>query len=379
MPWRECSKMDQKEDFVEEALGDDANKSAVCRAYNVSRTTGYKWLRRYLENRSLLDLGDRSRRPHSSPNRTPAEVEAKVVELRQAEGWGARKLRHLLLAEGIELSESTINRIIKRKGLIRDRDVHRPALKRFEFEAPNDLWQIDFKGPIRLAGKGRCHPMSILDDHSRYLVGLIALPSIRAELVLSSLVHVFTIFGLPKAILTDHGVPFWGTTSPFGLTTVNVAMSNQGIVHLVSGIRHPQTQGKVERLHRTLQQSMNHHGTPRTMGDCNAFFARFREVYNHDRPHEALGMDVPASRYHPSADRYQHPAPEYDYPEQMTVRRLNTQGCLDYEGQRLFVCEALAQQNVGLHEFDGQLYIHFRDNIIRQIDRATLVGRRPQG
>ena len=257
------------------------------------------------------------------------------MALRREYGWGARKLQVLLAREGIALGETTINRIIKRNGLIRREGAHRPALTRFEHEHPNDMWQMDFKGHIRLNEQGRCYPLSILDDHSRFLIGLFALDSTRTKPVLSCLEQVFGQYGLPRVILTDRGSPFWSTTNLLGLTQVSVFILRQGVRLARSAVRHPQTQGKVERFHRTLKDEMIHQGTPRTMGASHTFFAAFRQRYNYVRPHEALDMDVPAQHYAPSERRYNPIPPPWPYPSEMSVVQLNTQGHLEYGGQRL--------------------------------------------
>jgi len=373
MPWKECTKLDQRMEFVMRVTYGQQSFSSLCGEFGISRKTGYKWLHRYQETGSLFALADRSRRPHTSPNKTAPEKEALVVQLRKAEGWGARKIQPLLAQRDVHLTEITINRIIKRKGLLRKEGSNRPAVKRFEHEAPNDLWQIDLKGHINLNDGTKCYPFSVLDDHSRYLLGLFPLQKARTKPIWRSLCQVFDCHGLPKAILTDHGPPFWSTSNVLGLTQLSVAILNQDIRLIRSGVFHPQTQGKVERLHRTLQESMRHHGFPRTMEACQVFFARFREVYNYQRPHEALGMDVPADHYESSQRPYQIHPPEWEYPPEMQIRQLNPQGCLDYAGQRLFVCEALAREYVGLIEFAGKLYVHFRNYKIREID---LLSRR---
>ncbi len=378
MPWKESSKMDQRAKFVIRALFGQESYASLCREFGISRKTGYKWLRRYQQTGSLFELADRSSRPHTSPRKTADEMEALVVQLRKAEGWGARKIEHLLEKRSLHLSESTINRIIKRHDLIPKRSRHRPALRRFERESPNELWQIDLKGRINLADGTRCYPFSILDDHSRYLLGLFALQHTQTKPVWRCLREAFERFGLPEQILTDHGPPFWGSNSASGLTKLSVAILQQHIRWTLSGFRHPQTQGKVERLHRTLQESMYHHGTPRTMEACHAFFNHFREVYNHQRPHEALNMDVPAKHYEASQRPYQPHPPAWDYPPEMQVRQLNTQGSLDYGGQRLFVCMALARQSVGMIEFEDKLYVHFRNRKIREIDLLTRRSKPPR-
>jgi len=375
MPWKESTVVEQRVQFVILAQAGVKSLTALCRQFGISRKTGYKWLERYAESGTFTSLVDQSRRPLNSPHRTDPTHEQRAVQLRQELGWGARKLQVLLEREGIPLSEATLNRIIKRNGLLKKEGAHRSATQRFERERPNELWQIDFKGPVRLLEHGRrCHPLAILDDHSRYLIGLFALPSTQLGPVREALRRSFQHYGLPEQILTDRGAPFWSTTNSLGLTQLSVEILNQSIQIVHGAVRHPQTQGKVERLNRTLQEEMNHRGTPRTLAACQAFFRAFRDRYNQERPHEALAMGLPAERYVPSTRAYMPEPPPWPYAPMMSVVQLNPQGCLDHQGQRLFVCEALAQQWVGTLAVEGKLLVQFRDMLIREINLDTRHG-----
>jgi transposase len=177
MPWLETLVREQRIQFLVEATDPGANISEICRRYGVSRKTGYRWLDRYEAAGSLLGVAERSRRPLASPQRTSAERTARIVAVRREYGWAGRKLRVLLAAEGIACSTATIDRIIRREGLVDPGAAHRPALTRFERTAPNDLWQMDFKGQYPVGGGQWCFPLSVLDDYSRYAVGLFALIS----------------------------------------------------------------------------------------------------------------------------------------------------------------------------------------------------------
>ena len=372
MPWRVKDVMEQRIELVVRAVQGGEPISGLCREYGVSRPTGYLWVQRYGEAGSVQGLAERSRRPQHSPGRTPIEQEERVVELRRRYGWGAKKLVVLLAREGIALRVVTVNRILKRRGLLVAQECHRPATQRFEREAPNQLWQMDFKGPWEVA-EGHCYPLSILDDYSRYLVDLGALKGTGAEGVAAQLVRTFERHGVPEAMLMDHGTPWWSTTNGHGLTWLSVELIKQGIRLHFSGIRHPQTQGKVERFHRSLKHQINRWGKPATLADSAQALAAFREEYNQVRPHEALGMEVPAQRYHDSPRAYQPQPPEWIYEEGKVVKRLNTQGCLDYEQRRYFVCEALAQEPVCVDRIGGKLLVCYRQTYIREID--LLSGR----
>lgn len=370
MPWKSTSVDEQRIAFVVRASETGANVSALCREFGVSRRTGYRWLDRYRSVGSLRGLSELSRRPLHSPDRTPAELEARVIALRDQYDWGGRKLQVLLRREGIDLSESTINRILKRYGLVAPWRSHRPAVRRFERERCNELWQMDFKGDYRL-DRGRCYPLSLLDDHSRYVVGLYAVSELDTATVEHCLVSTFERYGVPEAMLMDHGIPWWGNSNAKGLTRLSVGLLRQNIRLCFSGIRHPQTQGKVERFHRTLSDDLRHRGIPTTMPAFQQQLNRFRDLYNQVRPHEALNMTVPQESYTASLRTYNPMPPEWEYPSGSTVRRLNPQGCLEYNRQRLFVCEALAGEQVRLERLNNKLVVQYRHMYIREIDIKT--------
>jgi len=370
MPWDTTSVTEQRIRFVLRASQDSVNMSALCHEFNISRPTGYLWLNRYRTFGSVSGVCELSRRPHHSPSRTSQDHQARIVALRQEFGWGAKKIRVLLLREGMDLKVATINRILKRKGLIHQKDSHRPAVKRFEREHPNTLWQMDFKGDYSLR-RGHCYPLSILDDHSRFVVGLYALSGQDTETVSSRLVATFERFGVPEAILMDHGIPWWGNSNGHGLTRLSVSLIKQGIRLYFSGIRHPQTQGKVERFHRTLKETVRHRGRPQTLAGFVTALDRFREEYNNIRPHEALQMAVPSEHYQPSTKSYTPTPSAWEYPQGAIVIRLNMKGSFYYRRQRHFVCEALAGELVRLEELENKLLISYRHMYVREINIET--------
>jgi transposase InsO family protein len=296
MPWRTTNIMEQRIEFVVRAAMGGSSFSELCQEYGISRPTGYRWMRRYLETGTFSELKELSRRPHSSPAKTPSVQEARVIDLREHYGWGGKKLYELLRREGIELSVRTINRIIRRNGLIKPQDTRKQARKRFERQRANELWQMDFKGEFRM-NYGTCYPLSIIDDHSRFALGLFGLPDTGIEGVSRSLITTFEEYGVPDGMLMDHGSPWWSTKNGYGLTKLSVSLINQGIELYHSGVGHPQTQGKVERFNRTLNEWVEHRGKPDEYCKWDSVFDEFRYEYNNIiRPHEALGMDVPAGR-----------------------------------------------------------------------------------
>jgi len=371
MPWRETDAMRERIEFVVLARQGGTSVSELCRQYGVSRKTAYKWLQRYREAGSLTGLVERSRRPRRSPGQTPEEVEGRVVALRRRYGWGGRKLALRLAQEGVVLSAATIDRIIQRRGLVGPDVRGRGAATRFERSQPNELWQMDFKGEYPLEGRSWCFPLTILDDHSRYLIGLDPLVSTETAPVTRSLIQCFDRYGLPDAMLLDHGVPWWSTTNGHGLTRLSVFLLNQDIRLIYGAVAHPQTRGKIERLHRTLHRSLCGWGVPSDLPGFRRALGAFRHEYNQLRPHAALQMAVPADRYRPSSRPYNPTPPEWDYPSDGVVLRLNSQGCLDYRSHRYFVCEALARQPVLCQEFDDKLLITYRTMHIREIELKT--------
>ena len=370
MPWRSRDVEQQRMAFVIRASSGQESMRALCGEFEIARSTGYQWKRGLAECGSLAELGEQSRRPHHSPRKTAAGIEQEVVGLRRQYGWGARKLQVLLAEKGRHLPVSTINRIIERNGLVEELSRGRPALQRFERAEPNQLWQMDFKGDYPVA-EGRCYPLSLLDDHSRYLVGLYPLSHPDGGLVAASLVEAFERCGVPEAILTDHGTPWWSNTNQWGLTWVAVAVMKQNIRLCFSGFRHPQTQGKVERFHRTLKLDLLHHGQPKTMIGFAQQLSRFRQTYNEPRPHEALRMQRPAEHYRASTRAYEPTPAEFSYPEAWTLSRLNTQGMLSHRGRRYFVCEALAGQTVAWQPLADKWLVRYRNMYVREIDPKT--------
>jgi len=361
---------EQRIKFVIRASQDSVNMSALCHEFNISRPTGYLWLNRYRESDSLSGVFERSRRPHHSPNRTQQPHEERIVALRKEFGWGAKKIRVLLLRERVDLKVATINRILKRKDLIHQKDSHRPAVKRFEREHPNQLWQMDFKGDYP-SGNGRCYPLSVLDDHSRYAIGLFALSGQDTKTVRDCLVKAFETCGVPDAMLMDHGIPWWSTSNNNGLTRFSVSLIDQGIKLYYSGIRHPQTQGKVERFHRTLSDSIRHKGRPNTLSDWDQTLNDFLYEYNHVRPHEALQMATPSEYYQPSQKAYNPTPKRWEYPNGSVVETLNTRGWIGKSRIRYFVSEALAEKEVRIERIENKLIVSYRHMYIREIETET--------
>lgn len=361
MPWQEVETVTLRDAFVAAALEEDANVAALCRQYQISRKTGYKWINR-VEAEGQAGLQDRSRRPHRSPGKTPAAVEQQVLAIRdQHPKWGARKLAAVLTRGGGPVpAVSTITAILDRHGRL-DPEAsrkHRPY-QRFEASQPNALWQVDFKGWRSLATEAsRCHPLSVLDDHSRWLVGLVACGNQQEGTVRTALIRLFRETGMPERMLADNGQP-WGNAQPNSLTSLEVWLLRLGITVTHGRPRHPQTQGKVERMHRSLGLEVGDWWTEPDLASCQVRFDSWRRLYNQERPHEALEMAVPASRYVPSPRLYPEQLPPIDYGPGATVRKVQAGGWMHYRGAGYRVSQALRGQPVALRptEQDGVLSV----------------------
>jgi len=303
-------------------------------------------------------------------------MEQQVVEMRQRyPDWGARKLQVLLAREEVELTRSTIHRILLRHGLVRDHDRHAQATGRFERSAPNQLWQMDFKSPK--GWNAAIGPLSVLDDHSRYLLVLQAVWSTRAELVREQLQTAFTRCGMPEAMLMDHGIPWWSATAPTGATGFTVWLMKQGIRLHWSGFRHPQTQGKVERFHGALERALQARQAPRKQPQ--PWLDAYRWEHNHVRPHEALGMRTPASLWQPSPRRYDPHPPRWEYATGSHVLKLDGEGKLKTCGSHWNISKALRGEWVQLEQVQQRVLVYYCRTLIRELDlenqRSTAVQR----
>lgn len=372
MPWEEASTMSLRREFVQRAREEGANVSALCRAYGISRKTGYKWLRRY-EQEGEDGLRDRSRRPHQCPNQTREAIEQAILEQRHAHpAWGGRKLKRRLedLGHTDVPAPSTITTILQRQGAIDPAAAQRQPSIRFEMSQPNQLWQMDFKGHFPLDSGQRCHPLTVLDDHSRFLVGLQACPNETHPTVQAHLTTFFRRQGLPDRMLMDNGSP-WGDDPDTPFTALTVWLLRLGIAVSHGRPSHPQTQGKDERLHRTLNEELLHRTTFPDFPACQTGFDHFRAVYNTQRPHEALALDTPASHYHPSSRPFPDPLPPLRFPHGAAIRRVDATGRISFHNRRFRVSRAFKHLAVGLlpDEQDEHLvHVFFNDILVRTLD-----------
>jgi transposase InsO family protein len=369
MPWREVSVMDQRREFVRLAMQEGANRRELCRRFNIHPDTGYKWLARWQADR---DVADRSRRPHSSPGRTDCELEERILAVRDAHpAWGARKIAHCLGREGYHSpAVSTIHETLRRAGRIKPPVGGTAASQRFEMPAPNLLWQMDFKGWVRLGNDAQCHPLTVVDDHSRYDLCLQACADQRTDTVRSRLERTFRHYGLPEAFFVDNGSP-WGDSSGERWTRFSVWLLKLGIAVIHSRPYHPQSRGKNERFHRTLAAEVFALRRFRDLAETQRAFDTWREVYNFERPHEALGQQVPASRYRPSQRSMPDRLPEVEYDSDAVVRRVSTtKAYVSFKGRLWKVPQAFRGERLAVRPIstDGQFGIFFASHQVATID-----------
>ena len=377
MPWKVSGLVQQRYDLVQELLDGQQPASVICAKYGVSRTCGYKWVGRFLAE-GEAGLADRLRRPHHSPAATAEATCEKVRALReQYPRWGSRKL-HVLLDLGADEgpTERTVHRIIKRAGLVRPAPAPPSPGQRFERGAPNELWQLDFKSPLWLCTGGgfeRLQPLSVLDDHSRFALGLTALPNQQLGSLWPALWDIFGAYGLPDAVLTDNANGLFRSHRD-GVTGFTLRLWRLDIEHHHGRPYHPQTQGKIERWHRTIKEHVptrHYDGLPQVQ----AALDDFRHTYNHVRPHEALGQRPPRDCYQPSARRRPGRLPLIEHPPGAQLRTVCPKGYISVRGCRVRVGEGLAGEKVQLLDEDDNLVIKYGRFAVRTIGWKEL---RPQ-
>mgnify|MGYP003294752496 CR=1 FL=1 len=370
MPWESRTVEDQRREFAQAAMC-CSNFSALCREYGITRRTGLKWVERYQNHQPLTD---RSRRPHRSPCRTPEAVEELVLETRaENPGWGARTIRDVLIQEGHSdiPCAKTVNNILNRYGCISPEESEkRKPFQRFEKERCNQMWQVDFKGEFRMADGQYCYPLDILDDHSRFAIRIFPRLS-TANVVIPAFEEAFREFGLPDSILSDNGAQFAGFRK--GYTQFERWLMDLDILPIHGRIKHPQTQGKIERFHRTMKQELLKHTTIQDIADAEKKFAAWRDKYNHIRPHEALGMKRPGEVYEPSRRRYRADIDKYEYGGEYHVIKVNSWGYVRFDKWQVYLSETMIDRYIEFRPgSDGETFVAcYRNFKIAEFDTET--------
>lgn len=355
MPWERRTVEDQRREFAEAAM-QCSNFSALCREFGIDRHTGYKWKERY---EACHPLSDKSRRPHTTPTKTPEEVELLILAVRADNpGWGAKTIHKVLTNEGHTNLPcvKTVNNILNRYGCISpEESMKRQPFTRFEKERCNVMWQTDFKGEFRMEDGNYCYPLTILDDHSRFSLKIAPRLS-TANVVIPVFLEVFREYGMPESILSDNGAQFAGFKK--GYTQFERWLMDLDILPIHGRIKHPQTQGKIERFHRTMKQELLNHTQVANIEDAQNKFCIWREKYNNIRPHEALNMRTPGEVYEPSQREYREKIEKFEYGGEYHIIKVNSWGYARFAHHQVYLSETMANQYIEFRPGpDGETFI----------------------
>lgn len=363
MPWKETQVMDQRTEFMLRALRDAEPFGDLCREFGISRKTGYKWKQRFFEQ-GLDGLADRSRRPASSPGGIDEDTICYAVKIKTAHpNWGARKIREVMVrARHKDIpSESSLKRIFDKAGLTKKRRRRKTTEQggrienRIEPKQPNQVWTIDFKGWWYTRDRKRFEPLTIRDDFSRYVLCAKALDNSRTETVRAEFERTFERRGLPEVIRSDNGTPFAAVGSPLGLSRLSTWWLTLGIDLDRIKPGRPDQNGGHERMHRDMAVEVE--GDPEIDRPTQqATLDVWRKTFNYQRPHEAIGMRVPADLYEPSTRSFEPEAVELCYPENCTTRKVGRLGFIKLRGEPILISAALAGYEVGLEPLRGDRF-----------------------
>lgn len=371
MPWKVTRMSEIRLAFVHHVRSLHLSVADACRRFGISRKTGYKWLARHQDDPDA-PLVDHSKRPHNSPRRTASKLELTVLKIRDELGWGPRKIHALLRDTNKHLpSIRTVANILSRHQRVHPATPAPEATQRFERPTPNDLWQCDFKGWLEIDRK-RVFPFTVLDDHSRFLFAVEPCPDQTMRVAWNALWNVFGEVGLPREILCDHA---FGDHNPNvrTLSWFESCLIRLGIRPCHGRPYHPQTQGKLERLHGTLEREVWPRVRRDSLDHFRADVTRWRTtVYNVMRPHEALDDRPPLSRWQPSLRTRPSSLPEVSYPLHATLRRVSSGGDISWRGYRFMVGMGLRRQYVQVSEQDHHVVITYADYPFRRIALSSL-------
>ena len=370
MPFQESSVMDKRADLAQEMIRGARPVTELCAKYGVSRPTAYLWKKRFLEQ-GRAGMAGRSRRPLDSPDRTPQHIEDAICKLRaEYDVWGNVKIHRILLNQGLEGLPScrTVGRILHRRGCTKPPAPEHDQVVSFARERPNELWQLDFKGAIALRPRPqpqRAIPLTIIDDCSRFNIALRIVPNHRFRSTWEVLWEAMDVYGMPECILTDNESVFRG--HQHGITAFRAHLWRLGIEHINGRPHHPQTQGKVERLHGTMEREVIRGRMYNSGPEAQTCLDDFRDRYNHIRPHEALDLKVPAEVYRPSERRRPPAVPPVEYTSDAELRRVSPKGCITVRNCKIRIGEGICGEYVCLHEQDKVLEIEYANHIVRSI------------
>lgn len=375
MPWKEKTVKKLREEFIA-AAATEKNFSRLCRTFAISRPTGYKWLARAAAGQGLEDG---SHCPQHVPGKTPQPVEELILAVRgDNPEWGGKTILKVLENRGYTdlPCVKTANNILKRNGCIDELESQkRKAFQRFEREQCNQLWQTDFKGDFPLGDNTRCFPLTILDDCSRYSLAICN--KLNASGIKDNFLTVFRQYGLPDAILSDNGAQFSGFRG--GYTQFERWLMDLDVRPLHGRIMHPQTQGKIERFHRTLKNELLKHHSFSDLADADKHIQDWRVKYNEVRPHEALGLRCPAQVYITSTRAYPERIPPYEYSGRYRLVKVNNWGYLRFDSIRVYLSETMADTRLEIRPTEENTFaVCYRNYRIAEVDASTgaLIHRR---
>ncbi len=382
MPWMETAPMEQRKRFIADDQRGHYSRAELCERYGISRKTGYKWLQRHAEE-GVPGLRDRSHAPHTCPHRMAPEIAELILGARTRHpDWGPNKLLDWLAPRHPHICSwpavSTAGDLLVREGLVKKRRRRRPRQHPGAVppttDNPNDLWTADFKGQFPTKNGVWCFPLTISDQHTRYLLTCRALPDIKTLHARPVFERAFREFGLPQAIRTDNGVPF-ASRGLHGLCRLNVWWMRLGIVHQRIRPASPQENGAHERMHRTLKAATCRPPAANKAAQQRSF-QRFRQLYNDERPHDALNGKTPGSRYHPSPRPYPGRMPTIEYPGHFVIKHVTRAGTIRLGHKLIFIAQSLKHLDIGLEEIDDGVWaIYFNTVLLATVDERDMIVR----
>lgn len=381
MTWREVLPMEERLRFVRAHLSGQFLMTELCSEYGISRKTGYKWITRF-EADGCNGLHNRSRAPLTHPLHTPADVCARLLAFRRVHPtWGPRKLisalekRDEAVLRGRMPAASTLGDLLKEAGLVKPQRrrsrASSPGAPPIGDVDPNAIWISDYKGEFQTRDSKKCYPLTTTDAATRYLLCCEGLHSTRSELAIPVFQRLFEAVGLPKVIRTDNGAPFCSPAIG-GISRLSIWWTQLGIIHQRIAPASPQENGRHERMHRTLKAETVY-PPAKDLADQQLRFAAFVKEYNTIRPHEALGMDPPASRWRPPDKKMpvRLNPPEYD--GHMVVRSVRNGGQIKFKGGLVFLSEVLIGHKIALEEIDDRIWsVYFYDRLLGRLDESLM-------
>lgn len=366
MPWKESNEMSQRIEFVMKAEKNKDNFSELCREFNISRTLGYRLLSRYQEY-GLEGIAPYSRRPHGNPNKTDEDIVCEIVKLRiQHSNWGGKTIRAVLLrsypSEKIP-SARTIDRILQRSSLVRKRrkrtGKYLPDGEIIVPKKPNEVWTVDFKGWWKTKNGETCFPLTIRDEHSRYVLNLSAHKSPSFKPVKEQFKRCFETYGLPDYIRSDNGGPFAAVCSIQGLSQLSSWWVSLSVLPNRIKPASPYMNGAHERMHRDIKHDLQSNPEKNIESQQEAF-NKWLDFFNCERPHQALQMRTPSECYVESSRKYDPAEPEYGYPCDYETRKVGCRGHIYWKSKKVFISNALTKRRIGIKkERDEKLSVWF--------------------